>query len=308
MRPFCGEHHFRFTASGATFTDADKGIVVVMQPAAGDWMVTGDLDACRGKLSWLGLTAGFGGRMVAVEGLSYAFDLERLDEHIWTGNGAFDLEHLGVRTADGSDFKLKSLHLDSDVREQDGLLNGKGRLSLARLIINELEYGPAGYAAQLHRLDAATVSDFYARQAAMYELLQGASPGEMAEAPGQFGNYLLELLPRLLKRGPALEIADLSFAAPAGVISGSAKLWVDESQPELLEQLATLPYALKADFRLELPRVLLSDSRFEPQVDAMLTAGLLEQRGELVSMHGRFVHGQLMLNDKPLPLVPTVSN
>jgi uncharacterized protein YdgA (DUF945 family) len=304
VRSFFGVHRVRFAMAGMTYTDNDSGITITMQPATGDWLVSRDLASCRGTLSWPGLTGGFARGEIDIEGFSYVFDMQKLNEYIWTGTGAFDVERLGIRAPEGFEFGLTALHVDSDIREQEGLLHGRGGLALSRLIVNDLEYGPAAYSVQLRHLEVAAISDIYARQYNMYGQMQGASPEEMAALHEQFGEYLLALLPQLLKQGPELEITNLSITMPAGEITGAAKIRIDNSQPELLEQLATLPYVVDADFRLGIPRALLINSQVEPQVNVWLTGGLLEEQDEVVSLRGHFAQGRLTLNGNPLPLLP----
>jgi uncharacterized protein YdgA (DUF945 family) len=301
VSPFFGEHRVRFALAGMTYTDADSGITVNMQPATGDWLVASDLASSRGTLSWPGLTGGFAKGGIEIEGFNYVFDMKKLNDYIWIGNGALDMGRLDIRVSGGFEFGLTDLHMDSDIQEQEGLLHGRGGMALSRLMVNDLEYGPAAYSVQLRHVDAAAVSDFYAWQYAMYGQMQGASPEELALIHEQFGEYLLALLPQVLKKGPELEIADLSISMPAGEITGAVKVSIDNSQPELLEQLATVPYAVHADFRLGIPRALLINSQVEPQMNVWLTAGLLEEQDEVILLRGRFAHGHLMLNGNPLP-------
>lgn len=238
---------------------------------------SGPIDDTEAELSWAGLSGtiafseGFGRVNMNFEAPSLT--VEDSDARLTVSNATLTsrqregLEGLGLGEAefaveavrfDPSNERYKTVHVDSikiEVQAHEGedrTVDSSMSAGVDEIRVADLTLGPAVYAISLRNLDAATVADLD-RQ--IRELQQKDIPQKQMGM--MLGAKLFAALPDLLKKGPVLELTELSVDSENGKAKGSARLTVDTSDPRLLGNPFMIKEALIADARVRIPQRLL---------------------------------------------------
>lgn len=171
--------------------------------------------------------------------------------------GTFDFTvaslEIAPKTRDGLKTSLGEMELRGASMEGDeATVDTEISLRAERLSAGDLEFGPARYVLALRNMDAA----------AMAKITEALNEARRKNLPEQqagmlVGATLLGLLPDILKKGPVLEISELSIASPYGTAHGAARLTIDATDPAVLQNPLLLTQALVLDASLKVPEALL---------------------------------------------------
>ena len=120
------------------------------------------------------------------------------------------------------------------------------------VVVGDLDLGPATYTVALRNLDARAVAKLNQTVA---DMRQKNLPAEQVNMV--LGATMLGLLPDLLKKGPVLEISEISLGGERGQALGKGQLRVDTSNPAVLQNPLLLKDALLLEAQVDLPESLL---------------------------------------------------
>ncbi|MEJ2033938.1 MAG: YdgA family protein [Deltaproteobacteria bacterium] len=308
LRTFSGPYQLRLITAGAAYRNPEKGIAFTLQPAGGEWQMSGDLATSKGTLRWPGMRFTADKGQLHIEDVSYVFDLREFNEFLWLGTNTFRAGRIGFRASGQPDIQFTDLQVAADADGKEGLLQVREDIALAKLTAGGASYGPDALSMRLHHLDLAAVTELAARQReSVARMCSSATPEAAKAINDEFAQAFLSLLPKLLQKGPEFEISNLSLSLPAGKVTGRAKVVVDASHPELLAQLATLPKTLDANFRLDVPRAILAGTKLELQADVLLAKGYLKESQGTISLLGQYAQGRLTLNGQSFPPSPATA-
>lgn len=147
------------------------------------------------------------GKMVA------DYNLHQANGGIYLGEAAFSLPQLVVENGNQKMFALEQwdMHTSSDI--QQNLFSSSFTTSFKKLMLHDKQYGPGMLEISVKNLDAPTL--------AQINQLSNSMQQSSVEARQQTVMGLLPLLPKLLSKGPAIEISKLSLVMPEGVVNGN---------------------------------------------------------------------------------------
>lgn len=192
---------------------------------------------------------------VSVRNLRWDSDMAVGIEGLELGELDFTVEEVRIapKTSDGLKTTLGQLRLHGTSREgEDATIDTEVTLRAETLSAGDLQFGPANYALALRHMDAA----------AMAKIKTTVADARRKNLPEQqaamlVGATVLGLLPEVLKKGPVLELSDLSIVSPQGTAQGSARLTVDTSNEAVLQNPMLLAQAVILDATLQVPEDLL---------------------------------------------------
>lgn len=192
---------------------------------------------------------------VSVRELRWNSDIHRGLEGLDLGDFDFTVSSVNIapKSSDGVKTTLGKMRLHGSSTEGDkATVNSEVTFRTETLTVGDLALGPAGYVLALRNMDAA----------AMAKLRDTLAEARRKNLPEQqagmlVGATLLGLLPEILKKGPVLEVSDLSIDSPQGTAQGAARLTVDTSDEAVLQNPMLLTQALVLDASLQVPEDLL---------------------------------------------------
>lgn len=216
---------------------------------------SGDFERVRTKVVSPGLELKDPSADVIVRELRWSSDVSEGLEGLDLGQFEFTVQALEVhpKTGDGLDTTITEMSLRGASTEgENATVDTEVTLRAERLRAGDLDFGPAQYALALRNMDAAAM-------AKITETLAEARRKNLPEQQAGMlvGATLLGLLPDILKKGPVLEVTDLSIASPFGTAAGAARMTVDTSDPAVLQNPMLLAQAVIVDASLKIPEDLL---------------------------------------------------
>ncbi len=171
--------------------------------------------------------------------------------------GTFSLTVGAVEIAPKSGDALKTTLTKMELRGssaegEQATVNTEVTMSAEKISAGDLQLGPARYVLALRNMDAAAL-------AKLERTIADARSKNLPEqqAGMMIGATLLGMLPDILKKGPVVELSDLSIASPQGTAKGAATLTIDTTDPAVFQNPLLLSQALVADAHLDVPEALL---------------------------------------------------
>jgi len=134
----------------------------------------------------------------------------------------------------------------------DGTVDAEVLLRAGDIAVGDLELGEATYKVALRNLDAHALAKI---NQTVVDLRQKNLPPEQMNM--MLGATVLGLLPDLLKRGPVLEISEISMGSDGARLLAKGRLSVDTSDPTVLQNPLLLKDALLLEAQVDLPEPLL---------------------------------------------------
>jgi uncharacterized protein YdgA (DUF945 family) len=175
-------------------------------------------------------------------------------EGLSLGSATFTIGKIAVQDSKSNvDFTIDQLGMTADTTASGDNINSTARFNIAAFILAGDRFGPGAFSMAFRNLDAGAV----ARISNKYKEIskQGDMPAEQVNM--MLGTTLLSEMSTLLKKGPEIEIGELSLAAPSGKLIGTAKVTVDTSRPEMLNNPLTIKDTIIGEVDVELPEELL---------------------------------------------------
>ena len=192
---------------------------------------------------------------VSVRDLRWRSDIAEGLEGLDLGSFDFTVASLEVtpKTGDALKTTLREMALHgSSAEAENATIDSEVSLRAERLSAGDLEFGPARYVLALRNMDAEAMAKI---TAAIADARRKNLPDQQAGM--LVGATLLGLLPDILKKGPVLEISELSIASPQGTAQGAARLTIDTADPAVFQNPMLLTQALVLDASFQVPEALL---------------------------------------------------
>lgn len=169
------------------------------------------------------------------------------------GKIAFSVGEVHIQPENGEEVELDGLSLEAASEEAGPqVIDSSVVLRMDTLRAAGMQFGPGAYLLALRNLDAAALAKI---QETVEELQQKDLPPEQINM--MLGATMVGLLPELLKRGPVLEIKEVSLDSEHGKLHGTGSLTVDTSNPAVLSNPLLLKDAVVADVELHIPEAFL---------------------------------------------------
>jgi uncharacterized protein YdgA (DUF945 family) len=175
-------------------------------------------------------------------------------EGLSLGSATFTIGKIAVQDSKSNvDFIIDDLGMTADTTATGDNINSTARFTIAAFTLAGERFGPGAFSLAFRNLDAGAV----ARISNKYKEIstQGDMPPEQVNM--MLGTTLLAEMSTLLQKGPEIEIGELSLAAASGKLIGTARLTVDTSQPEMLNNPLTIKDTIIGEVDVEIPEDLL---------------------------------------------------
>ncbi len=190
---------------------------------------------------------------VRVTGAQLRSDMHPYGDGLSLGKISLSVAELHFRPENGKEVKLDGLSLEAASEEASPqVIDSSFVLRMNGLRAAGMDFGPGAYLLGLRNLDAAALAKL---QKTVEELQQKDLPPEQINM--MFGATMMGMLPEFLKRGPVLEIKELSLDSEHGKLHGTGTLTVDTGNPAVLSNPLLLKDAVVADAELHIPEAFL---------------------------------------------------
>ncbi len=175
-------------------------------------------------------------------------------EGLSLGSATFNIGKIAVQDSKaGVDFTIDDLDISADTTAAGDNINSTAQFNIGAFTLSGDRFGPGVFSMAFRNLDAGAL----ARISNKYKDVskQGDIPPEQVSM--MLGTTLLSEMSTLLKKGPEIEIGELSLASSSGKLVGTAKVTVDTSRPEMLNNPLLIKDAIIGEVDVELPEDLL---------------------------------------------------
>ncbi|USQ13328.1 YdgA family protein [Legionella lytica] len=201
------------TADGAVQINW-KGLTTVLG-------VSSNLDKINANFSLYGLSGSASNIEFNFSELEHDVQLWRHQEWLWLGQSHLGLTSATINAPDEQHFQLQGLDLrfNSDVTENKMGIDCK--LSLEKLVVDNQNYGPGVFKLSIKNLDPNVMAKLNQQEANMVENNVDPNLAMLAIAAE---------LPKLLTKGPVIELAEMNLTLPEGQINGNFKIWLPENE------------------------------------------------------------------------------
>ena len=263
---------------------------------------------------------------VLMEGLSIDSKQSKGIEDLPLGTGEISIAKIEFQNAKThTDFRMQDTRIDANSTATGDNIDTEMKVNVKQVLAGGDTYGPAVYSLSLRNLDAGAI----ARINRQVKELQKQRDMPPDQAGMMMGAALLSELNTLLKKGPVIEIPELSLVSPFGKMLGTARVTVDTSRPEMLSNPLLLKDALIGEVDLEVPEELLvaftmaslrkelsgvdikySDeqvkamarTRVQKRMDALVAGGMFVKVDNMYKFSASYKDGQATLNGHPFQI------
>ncbi|WP_133135816.1 YdgA family protein [Legionella rowbothamii] len=183
--------------------------------------VSSNLDTINANFNVYGLSGSASNVNFDFGQLEHDIQLWRHQEWLWVGQSHLGLASAIINATEAQNFKLQGLDLqfNSDVNDNKMEINCK--LSLEKLLVDNQNYGPGIFKLSIKNLDPNVIAKLNQQEANMVE--NNVDPNVAMLAIGAE-------LPKLLAKGPVVELAEMNLTLPEGQIKGNFKIWLPENE------------------------------------------------------------------------------
>ncbi len=220
-----------------------------------DWMgmkshvtLTSKLDHINGDMKLAGVDVEKREMKASIRDVESEYDLYQSEGGLYLGQASLSLPSIMVQNKDKKIFELVKLYIHSKSEVDEGLFHSFLKASLDSIYSQGKTYGPGLFKISIKNLDA----EVLAKINKLANQMQNSSEAEKQKA--MFA--ILPELPKLLSKGPEIEISQLSFNLPDGKIEGSLELSLPEGE-------MTNPFQaiqrLQGNAKLELPQEIVKE-------------------------------------------------
>ncbi|KTD09142.1 putative virulence protein [Legionella gratiana] len=152
--------------------------------------------------------------------ITHTFNSKRIQEWLWAGQSHVTISSIFINSTNQSIFNLEKFDfiLDSDVT--NGTLNFDYTLSLQKLFANNQNYGPILMTLSLKNLDPEAMAKLNKQT---FSMLQNNDSNLVALG------FATEL-PKLLRKGPVLELSEMIINLPEGKVVGNFKISLPQTE------------------------------------------------------------------------------
>lgn len=294
-------------------------------------LITSNVDKVVGDFVINGVEFSKDTAKMVLKKVSSDYDLHATKAGLMLGDATFNLSSLMVTDKENKILDLDNLALRSDSDVKADLFHMNFIMSLKSLFANGQTYGPGDLKLSLRNLDAEIVGKLNA----LVQEMQNKPEAERQQAVIS----MMPMLPKLLSKGPQLELSTLTLKLPQGMLNGNLLLSLPKMesnnpfeliqkvegkaklqlpmvvvkqmmQQSVRQQLANQPIKeeiikqlqtgqAKAANQPEPSLEELAAMRTDKQIEAMTNAGLIKAEGSDFVIEVTLQHGQFTVNGKP---------
>jgi uncharacterized protein YdgA (DUF945 family) len=198
------------------------------------------LKKMKGSMHASGFEAKNEGNSLSIGGIESSFAVHSEVSGVALGDMHFnvaDLELAGGETDDGDHFALSNLRADVSNSALNDALNSSFTMHVDRVSVGAAAYGPGVFELEIRKLDAASWAEL---QRMLQEINASRLQYSESELMSVIATRFSEVLPRLVKNSPEIEIKQLGVKTNDGDATGRLKISIDGSKGAALLQ----PFAL----------------------------------------------------------------
>lgn len=183
--------------------------------------VSSNLSDIDGNLKLYGFDGSASGTDFEVGKVIYHLKLKRHQDWLWVGRSHFKISSAAMSIGGQKVFDLVGFdfRVASDVIE--GALNFDCTLSLQRLFADNQTYGPGVLKLSIKNLDPAVMAKLNQQE---FNMMQEGTNPDLAMLS------LIAELPKLLTKGPVLELSEMTLNLPDGKIMGRLKISLPKNE------------------------------------------------------------------------------
>ncbi len=196
---------------------------------------------------------GKGGNML-MQSLKIDSESEEGIEGLSLGSATFSIGKIAVRdTKKGVDFSIDKLGITADSTASGDNIDSTAAFNIESFSLAGDRFGPGVFNMAFRKLDAGALGRINKKYRELNK--QRDLPAEQVSM--SLGMTLLSELSTLLKKGPEIEISELSLGSSNGKLIGTAMVTVDTSRPEMLSNPMLIKDAVIGEVDVEIPEELL---------------------------------------------------
>lgn len=294
-------------------------------------LITSNVDKVVGDFVIKGMEFSKDTSKMVLKKVSSDYDLHQTNSGLMLGNLTFTLSSMMVTDKDNKILNIDNLVVRSDSDVKSDLFHMNFIMSLKSLFTNGQTYGPGELKLSLSNLD----SEIVGKLNAQVQELQNKPELERQQA--LLG--MIPMLPKLLSKGPELELSTLTLKLPQGMLNGNLLVTLPKSESsnpfELIQKIEgkaklQLPMAVVKQLMQQSVRQQLASQpikeeiikqlqagqskaanqpeptleelaviRTDKQLEAMTKAGLIVAKGSDYVVEVTLKQGQFTVNGKP---------
>ena len=180
-----------------------------------------NLDKINTSLNVYGLSGSASNIEFNFEKFEHEAQLWRHQEWLWLGQSNLSLASVIINAPDAQNFKLQGLDMRFNSAVNDNKVAIDCNLSLEKLTVDNQNYGPGVFRLNIKNLDPNVMAKLNQQEANMVENNVDPNLAMLAVAAE---------LPKLLTKGPIIELSEMNLILPEGQINGNFKIWLPENE------------------------------------------------------------------------------
>jgi len=293
-----GSQQWRISGEAVSYQQGAEHLLI--RPLTLALRISGDLQRIEGKLHWEGMQGANEQGEGEIAPVDCRFDMQRLRPYVWSGD--YDWRQGAIRFNNEQSYLLISgLTLSNKTRSDNRQRLSSEQSALVETFdLSGKRYGPGKLEIAISNIPEQVVAHIarIQRQAAAGAYGSDQPAAEMALQ--QLAMEALGELPILIAADPAIEVSELSLQTPRGPIKGKFHFSIRDLSPADAMNLPLIKQHAHMQLELQLPAALLDPQ--DPQLSSLLAQGLLRQEGDMLVTHARMENGELVVNDRAVPL------
>ncbi|VEB37248.1 putative virulence protein [Legionella sainthelensi] len=182
--------------------------------------LSSNIDNLDSYLKLYGVDGSGNNSVFKIGAITYSFNSKRIQEWLWIGKSYFNISSISVTSNNQNILDLQEFDfiLSSDIKNET--LNFDCKLSLQKLLANNQNYSPAMLKLSLKNLDPEVMAKLNKQT---FSMLQTVDSHLVALG-------LATQLPKLLSKGPVLELSEMTINLPEGKIVGNFKISLPKTE------------------------------------------------------------------------------
>ncbi|KTC91763.1 YdgA family protein [Legionella cincinnatiensis] len=182
--------------------------------------LSSNIDNLDSSLKFYGIDGSTNNTVFKIGLITHTFNSKRIQEWLWVGQSHFNISSISVTSNSQNILDLKEFDfiLSSDITNET--LDFDYKLSLQKLLANNQNYSPAIVKLSLKNLDPEVMAKLNKQ---IFNMTQNSDPHLVASS-------IATELPKLLSKGPVLELSEMTINLPEGKIVGHFKISLPQTE------------------------------------------------------------------------------
>ncbi|WED43538.1 YdgA family protein [Legionella cardiaca] len=189
--------------------------------------ISSNIDNVDGHLKLYGVEGSADNVILKIGKVRNDLQLKRYHDWLWLGQSHLDISSASMDAEGANIFALERFDFTADSGVTEDVFHLNSALSLKKLVANNQSYGPGILKLSITNLEPAALAKI--NQQALDMMQNNNDPNLVMLA-------LLAELPRLLTKGPVLEVSEMTLHVPQGKIEGNLKIVLPKNETNDLNQ------------------------------------------------------------------------